>query len=626
MKRWILAAITALLTGCASVDLTLQQTQTNTQGVSNMIAGRTFSMLPYRQSDIIKRQFDFRSVDLNYWVQYYLQQGYVIFDPAAAANGSMGFLDSATVAKYLVCWKSLSPKVLATVETGTAQAGAENTTTSIKFASTASATDDYYKGCVIRLTGGVGSGCICYCSAYNGTSKKATVVKAWAGGITPNNTTTYEVGGYDIIDLADITHNTDVVFLGVKLNAYNQVEPASYNTTGIFTNMPYFSIKFDNAGSERDVLHKLTFLYSYFKFVQNSASNLVNANFINNYMCLEAAVYNIKTSIIINNCIVESGGLSYITIVGNEKYENNYFQGSGLIYLGPIGATGSFKNNYIVSEGFYLLLQAGAYVSSNMIGNYCKTLYVDSTITSDGIITIYTDSKGNQAGSVNSSFIFKVVPRNTTINTPNGSVLNPLGVTAITTPLRTEVGGIVLDWAAIDFTDFETLDAEVAPEYVTNNADYFNTGNNLYYNLNFLNNYLCPDELKKFSTDYLFIVHRTDFEASLITAQKYIKNLQLYNEVGATTEYTYDNDENFLIAATDTLGNRVFFIWYHNTLCATYLSEVMDGVVYTIDKCFQLWQGETWQGLRSIWSNVTDSPMEGSIRFNNWDNEIVYKG
>lgn len=82
----------------------------------------------------------------------------------------------------------VSPCTAGRVQSGTAQAGAS---TSITLAAGASSTNDAYKGMTIRTTGGTGSGQERVCTAYNGTTKVATVDSAW--GTTPNNTTTYDV-------------------------------------------------------------------------------------------------------------------------------------------------------------------------------------------------------------------------------------------------------------------------------------------------------------------------------------------------------------------------------------------------------------------------------------------------
>lgn len=76
-------------------------------------------------------------------------------------------------------------------DTGTAQAGA-STTITLKSAS--SGTDDYYNGLYITITGGTGSGQIRIIEDYVGSTKVATVDRAWT--TTPNNTSTYSITSF----------------------------------------------------------------------------------------------------------------------------------------------------------------------------------------------------------------------------------------------------------------------------------------------------------------------------------------------------------------------------------------------------------------------------------------------
>ncbi len=73
--------------------------------------------------------------------------------------------------------------------TGTAQAG--GTTTSIKLAAGASASDDFYDGMTVTITGGTGSGQTGVIVDYNGTTKVATIASAWASG--PDATSGYSI-------------------------------------------------------------------------------------------------------------------------------------------------------------------------------------------------------------------------------------------------------------------------------------------------------------------------------------------------------------------------------------------------------------------------------------------------
>ncbi len=80
-----------------------------------------------------------------------------------------------------------------TTRSNTAQAGGA---TSITLDASASATTDFYKNALIFLTGGTGAGQGRFCTAYNGTTKVATV-GAWA--VNPDNTSTFAITAFDSI-------------------------------------------------------------------------------------------------------------------------------------------------------------------------------------------------------------------------------------------------------------------------------------------------------------------------------------------------------------------------------------------------------------------------------------------
>lgn len=74
------------------------------------------------------------------------------------------------------------------VRSGTAQAGAAG---SVTLDASASATTDFYKGSRIDIVGGTGVGQSRICTAYNGTSKVATVGANWA--VNPDNTSIFRI-------------------------------------------------------------------------------------------------------------------------------------------------------------------------------------------------------------------------------------------------------------------------------------------------------------------------------------------------------------------------------------------------------------------------------------------------
>lgn len=100
-------------------------------------------------------------------------------DAITAAKIADGAIDRAALA---------ADTGLQSVRSNTAQAGAAGT---ITLDASASSTTDFYRGCPIYLTGGTGVGQVRICTAYNGTTKVATVDRNWA--TNPDNTTTFAV-------------------------------------------------------------------------------------------------------------------------------------------------------------------------------------------------------------------------------------------------------------------------------------------------------------------------------------------------------------------------------------------------------------------------------------------------
>lgn len=110
--------------------------------------------------------------------------GAVAANAITAAGIADGAIDRATFA---------ADTGLVTIRSNTAQAGAS---TSITLDASASAVTDFYKNDLIVLTGGTGAGQGRYCTAYNGTTKVATV-SAWA--TNPDVTSTFAIIAADAI-------------------------------------------------------------------------------------------------------------------------------------------------------------------------------------------------------------------------------------------------------------------------------------------------------------------------------------------------------------------------------------------------------------------------------------------
>ncbi|MFZ1427184.1 MAG: hypothetical protein WAS21_10485 [Geminicoccaceae bacterium] len=81
-----------------------------------------------------------------------------------------------------------APTAFAADVTGTAQAGASG---SITLASGSSASNNFYRGCVIQTTGGTGAGQTRLIRTYVGSTKVAGVTPAW--DVAPDATTTYAI-------------------------------------------------------------------------------------------------------------------------------------------------------------------------------------------------------------------------------------------------------------------------------------------------------------------------------------------------------------------------------------------------------------------------------------------------
>lgn len=82
---------------------------------------------------------------------------------------------------------------LRSIRSGTAQAGGA---TSITLDAGASAVTDFYKNALIAIMSGTGAGQARFCTAYNGSTKVATV-GAWA--TNPDNTSVFAITGFDAI-------------------------------------------------------------------------------------------------------------------------------------------------------------------------------------------------------------------------------------------------------------------------------------------------------------------------------------------------------------------------------------------------------------------------------------------
>ena len=90
-----------------------------------------------------------------------------------------------------------------------------NTSTTIKLNAGAVATDDFYKGAVIRIIAGLGAGQARTITGYVGGTRVATIDAAWA--TIPDNSSIYAFGlGYVLGDSGHIFHKKDCATLADK--------------------------------------------------------------------------------------------------------------------------------------------------------------------------------------------------------------------------------------------------------------------------------------------------------------------------------------------------------------------------------------------------------------------------
>ncbi len=101
---------------------------------------------------------------------------------------------------------------------GTAQAGASG---SITLAAGASATNDFYKGLVVKIYGGTGAGQARTVTAYDGTTKVATV--AWNWTTAPDATSTYA-----LLALAHPSINSSLQVATTASDPWGTAVPGSY--------------------------------------------------------------------------------------------------------------------------------------------------------------------------------------------------------------------------------------------------------------------------------------------------------------------------------------------------------------------------------------------------------------
>lgn len=598
MKRLILLAVLLLTVGCGVEPRLIVEKSAvieNTNRSDTMLQGMTRKMMVYKQDDIIKTELRNTKIEVDKAYSDYISDGYTIYD--ISAKGGLTYLSAETPGKYLCVWKDFEPTYLATPDTGTAQAGSATT---ITLAAGASAVNDYYNGMVVELTGGTGSGQFNIITAYNGGTKVATVGGTW--GTNPNNTSVYKIGDYDYITAGDVTIHTDVVIMGVKLDAYNRITNHTLEITIVATSdytdkllFQYIDVDFDNTG------HTVR--------CNISGVNFRNSNILG-YVRISTSG---STPIEIKNCnIIDSYEVKFFANYGGTiLLENCYLKNSRPIDV-VTDRQIDFKNCFLDDVDIDVAVIFGGTATCNFYNTMLKNSdfdIQDFEADSDLGKIIYVLNTSFDGGDI-STYIIK------SIATTNGFI----------------VGKYEIDFSKINFSTFYDLTADWSHDNIDDTNYAVGYQHLDYYNAVFLNNYELPDELKKFSKDYLFVVKRDDFEADLLNATGgafKIKNFTLYENDG-TTLADFQAMENFLIKATDGT-DTVVFLYMDNVLYGTIFTDIWDDTTYTITQCFQLWKVVQAQGINNLIKQYSNpkanpkSPLGGNVRWNNWDNEVRVK-
>lgn len=138
---------------------------------------------------------DGSSVERDFIRPYFGSSGSIRVENFAALSFETEIAGSGTAATppewgALLKASNFSETITAAPITGTGQVG--GSTTTIKLAAGASAVDDFYTGMTVSITGGTGNGQSGEIIGYVGSTKMATIAKAWA--VVPDATSLYSIG------------------------------------------------------------------------------------------------------------------------------------------------------------------------------------------------------------------------------------------------------------------------------------------------------------------------------------------------------------------------------------------------------------------------------------------------
>lgn len=427
------------------------------------------------------------------------------------------------------------------------------------------------------------------------------------------------VGTYAIIS-ACISPHIDVVILGIKINSSNAIEEID-----IDVNLGFFT----PSGDFSKVLLQYMYWYDKTYTVLTAGTDYVEKMRVKN--CKIAAVFMgyalgasvaLYRNIELNNCYLNVQSVAgvigyYIEYTQNVSIGNCYFDipsSSYALMVNINNCTLNFQNIQINNLDLYLI-NTGGTAHCNM-----QNVFFSNKFSSLNTVTASDMTKRILNTIDGYAFVF------------SGGNLENYIIKTVATTNGFIVGKYEIDFTAINFANFLDLTADWSHDNIDDTNYVVGYQHLDYYNAVFLNNYELPDELKKFSKDYLFVVKRDDFDADLLNATGgafKIKNFTLYENDG-TTLADFQAMENFLIKATDGT-DTVVFLYMDNVLYGTIFTDIWDDTIYTITQCFQLWKVDQAQGIGNLIKQYNNpkanpkSPLGGNVRWNNWDNEVRVK-
>lgn len=386
--------------------------------------------------------------------------------------------------------------------------------------------------------------------------------------------------------------HSNVVLTGIRLDSGNNVVKHSlaysltnvaYYSGGNYTIFAFANITFASSGQNiiqmKGVVNSTITMTYYVSFDVNHLIININSTFI-------GGVLNITNSppypTTFQNCVIRSDiSTPYATSL--LALTNCLLHGTISIWSGSAGIIDLTLNNV------YLDNAAAVTIQSN-IGITCLT----------GFNIVNAPYNASLSGAINALSII----RNNTIYWYNDK-------TQIVTSYLTST------------TNFVVAYAHIAHQRKSIRGPLGTIKRN-YYNIQFDAIFSISDSLKYNDDGDLMLVWRdaleTEFTTDLIAK---IKNYQFYKSDGTTLVSTYRNAESFLILAQRVSDSSyTVFAWHKGMIWATIYGEVWRDSLYTIIRCFQIWEHPEEVSLLNLYT-MTDSPVEATYLMQDATSKVV---